>query len=985
MRAPTEMPRRPPRTPGRGRAFLVIGVVVLFLVLTSLRGIAGFYTDYLWFDSLGKSSVFSGVLGAKIALAVIFTGAFFVMLWANLVIADRLAPPFRPAGPDEEFLERYHDLVAGRTGWVRAGVSALLALIAGAGVSSEWNSWLLFTHGGSFGVKDPQFQTDVGFYVFKLPFLSFVSGWLFASLLIVLIVTAVAHYLNGGIRVSSMGQRVTPVVKAHLSVLLGLLALVKAVGYWLQRYELTVSSRGYVDGAGYTDVKAQLPAIYLLLCISVAAFILFIINIWRRGWTLPVLGVSLWALVAVVAGAIYPEFIQRVRVTPNESQKERPYIERNLEATKVAMGLSEEEGDVIIENFDLNTDVDTIDLAANEASVRNIRIWDPSREILGQTFPQLQRTRDFYAVNDVDIDRYQLGGESTQVVLSVRDLNTAGVPQKSWVGQHLAYTHGYGAIVAPANAKDENGAPVFVGKDVPYDTDQPALKLTQPAVYFGEELGSYVITDTKVREIDFQGNEGTEYTTYDGDDGVKLDGPLKRAAFALRFGAPNLLLSSQLKGDSKVLYIRDIRDRVEALAPFLHYDADPYPVLIEGRIKWMIDAYTTTNRYPYAQTGDNEQLDARSGLRHDFNYVRNSVKAVVDAYDGTTDFYVMPVDDPIIEAYRDAFPKLFQDFDDMPDGLKSHLRYPEDLFRVQSKMWGKYHIKEAQEFYGGDDSWDVARDPGTTGAAQATRTTDANGNTVTSRNTRIEPYYLFTKLPGRDEPEFILLRPFVPVSREDDNQVLTAFMVGQSDGDDYGKLRVYRMPRGQTVNGPAIVQGEIQRSTDVSESETLLAGPGSTVSYGSLTFIPIDGGLVYVRPFYVTSSDSKIPGLEKVIVYFQGNVAIRDTLQEALTAVFGESPNTREEGFGGTDATGGAVTEVPVQPSGTALQQAAKLLQEADAFFTQADEALAAKDLAKYQELTQKGRDKTREAEQVLAADASSSAPSTTSTTAPNA
>ena len=983
MRAPTDLPRRPPRPSGRGRTFLVLGLVAVFLLLTSLRGIAGFYTDYLWFDSLGESSVFRGVLGAKIALAAIFTGAFFVLLWVNLVIADRLAPPFRPAGPDDEFLERYNDLVAGRSGWVRGGVSVLLALIAGAGVSGEWNSWLLFTHGGSFGVKDAQFDTDIGFYVFKLPFLSFVVGWLFASLLIVLIVTAVAHYLNGGIRVSAVGQRVTPQVKAHLSVLLGMLALVKAAGYWLQRFDLTVSGRGYVDGAGYTDIKAQLPAIYLLLCISIAAFILFIINIWRRGWTLPIVGVGLWALVAVVAGAIYPEFIQRVRVTPNESQKERPYIERNIEATRVAMGISEKEGDVVIENFDLNTDVDSIDLAANEASVRNIRIWDPSRNILGVTFPQLQRTRDFYAVNDVDVDRYQLGGESTQVMLSVRDLNTAGVTQKSWVGQHLAYTHGYGAIVAPANAKDENGAPVFVGKDIPYNTDQPALELTQPAVYFGENLGSYVITDTKVREIDFQGSEGTEYTTYKGDDGVKLDGPLKRAAFALRFAEPNLLLSSQLRSDSKVLYVRDIRDRVEALAPFLDFDADPYPVLLDGRIKWVIDAYTTTNRYPYAQTGDNEQLAATSGLNHSFNYVRNSVKAVVDAYDGTTDFYVMPVDDPIIDAYRDAFPSLFTDFKEMPEDLKAHLRYPEDLFRVQTKMWGKYHIDEAQEFYGGDDNWDVARDPGTTGAAEATRTTDNNGNTVTSRNARIEPYYLFTKLPGRDEPEFILLRPFVPVAREDDNQVLTAFMVGQSDGADYGKLRVYRMPRGQTVKGPAIVQGEIQRDTDVSESETLLAGPGSSVSYGSLTFIPIDGGLVYVRPFYVTSSESKIPGLEKVIVYFQGRVAIRDTLQEALTAVFGESPNTREEGFGGTEATGGAV--VPEAPTGTVLQQVAVLLKDADALFQQADEALAAKDLAKYQDLTNQARAKNAEAEKLLEEDAAKSAASTTTTTVPSA
>ena len=977
MRAPTDLPRRRSRNPGRGRTILIVAVVALFVLLTSLRGIASFYTDYLWFDSLGRGGVFRGVLGAKILLAVIFTGLFFVILWCNLVIADRLAPPFRPTGPDEEFLERYHDIVDPRMGWVRAGVSLVLALIAGAGVSSEWRSWILFRHGGDFGIEDPQFDTDIGFYVFKLPFLSFLSGWFFAALLIILIVTAVAHYLNGGIRASSIGQRVTPQVKAHLSVLLGLLALVKAAGYWLQRYDLTVSTRGYVDGAGYTDVKAQLPAIYLLLLISVASFVLFIVNIWRRGWTLPVLGIGLWALVAVLAGAIYPQFVQRFQVNPNEPERERPYIARNIEATRAAMGLGPDDVEVV--DFELNRDEDAVDLVENEESVRNIRIWDPSSAILGQTFPQLQRTRDFYRINDVDIDRYELGGEPTQVVLSVRDLNADNVPQKSWAGEHLVYTHGYGAIVAPANAKAEGGGPVFVGRDVPYVAESPSLELTEQgaSVYFGERLSGYAVTDTKQREVDYQGEEGTEYTTYEGEDGVELDNPIKRAAFALRFGAPNLLISSQITPSSKILYIRDIKERAEALAPFLHFDADPYPVILDGRIQWVLDAYTTTDRYPYAQRADTEQLGDASGLKHGFNYVRNSVKAVIDAYDGTVDFYVIDEDDPIVDAYRDAFPSLFSDFDDMPEGLRAHLRYPEDLFRVQTNMWGDYHIGDPSQFYGGQDQWDVARDPGTAGAAAATRTTNASGAVVTSRNARIDPYYLFTELPGSTEPEFVLLRPFVPVSRQDDNQLLTAFMVAKSDGDDYGKLVVYRMPAQQLPDGPAIVQGEIQSDEEVSRQETLLGGSGSEVDYGSLTVIPIDGGLVYVRPFYVSSSETKIPNLRKVIVYFEGTVAIRDTLQEALIEIFGESPNTREEDFGGTEPGQPPVTEE--EPQGSVLERAAQLLVEAEQLFAQADEALAARDLARYQDLTNQGRAKTREAEQLLA----SEAPPTTTPAAP--
>jgi len=950
-----------------------VGAVVLFFLVTSLRGFASFYTDYLWFDSLGRSEVWQGVLGAKIVLSVIFTGAFFVLLWANLVIADRQAPPFRPAGPEEEFIERYHEIVGGRVGLVRGVASALLALIAGAGVSSEWNSWLLFTHSRSFGVDDPQFGTDIGFYVFKLPFLSFLTGWLFAALLIVLIVTAVAHYLNGGIRMSAQRNRVTPQVKAHLSVLLGLLALVKAAGYWLQRYDLTVSSRGFVDGAGYTDVNAQLPAINLLLLISIASFLLFIVNIWRRGWTLPILGVGLWALIAVVAGAIYPQFVQRVQVTPNEPEKERPYIARNIEATQEAIGLSVDDVEEV--PFDLETDKANIDLSANQASVQNIRIWDPSPAVLGKTFPQLQRVRDYYRINDVDVDRYELDGVPTQVVLSVRDLNTANVPRKTWAAEHLTYTHGYGAVVAPANAKASSGEPSFVARDVPYASDVSELKLEQPAIYFGENLSQYVVTGTKQQELNFQEDEGTQYAAYEGEDGVALDNVFKKAAFALRFGDLNPLISDQLTGDSKMLYIRDIKERVSALAPFLHYDADPYPVISDGRIQWVIDAFTTTNRYPYGETGDTTQLADGSGLDHTFNYVRNSVKAVVDAYDGTVDFYVMPVDDPIIEAYRDAFPDLFSDFEDMPEDLQAHLRYPEDLFRVQTNMWARYHVEDPGSFYEGNDYWDVARDPGTAGAGEGTEVTNSQGETVSTRDARIDPYYLFTQLPGSDEPEFILLRPFVPTSEGDDNQLLTAFMVGKSDGADYGKLQVYVMPRGNLPDGPALVQGRIQSNGAVSEQETLLSGSGSTASFGSLTAIPIDGGLVYVRPFYVTSDETEIPGLEAVIVYFEGEVAIRDTLEDALTAVFGESPPTLEEPPG----DGPGDPEPP--PEGTLTERVASLLTDASELFDEADAALREGDLGTYADKTEEARAKIAQAEQLLEDNGATGSTTTTTTT----
>lgn len=966
MRAASEMPRRAPRTGGRGRAALVIGAVVLVVVIMSLRGIAGFYTDYLWFDSLHLAGVWQGVLGAKVALAILFTLGFFLLMWANLVIADRLAPPFRPAGPEDEFLERYHDLVGARAGWVRVAVALLLALIAGPPVAGEWNSWLLFTNGGDFGVDDPQFGLDIGFYVFELPFLSFLTSWLFAAFLVVFVVTAIAHYLNGGIRVGARQNRVTPQVKAHLSVLLGVIALVRAAGYWLARYDLTVSTRGFVDGAGYTDVKAQLPAINLLMLISVASFALFIVNIWRRGWTLPILGVGLWALVAVLAGAVYPEFVQRIQVSPNEPERERPYIQRNISATREAMGLAED--DIEISPFELTTDKDEVDLVANRETVENIRIWDPSDAVLGLTFPQLQRVRDYYRMNDVDVDRYEIDGRLTQVLLSVRDLRTAGVPRSSWAARHLTYTHGYGAVVAPANAKLPSGEPVFVAQDIPYAAEAESLELTQPAIYFGEGLDGYVITGSKQQELSYQADDETVYEVYEGADGVRLGNLAQRAAFALRFGDPNPLISSQVTADSKIHLIRDIRERVSTIAPFLRYDADPYPVISEGRIKWVIDAYTTTDRYPYGQRADTTQLEAGSGLEQDFNYLRNSVKVVVDAYDGRADFYVMPVEDPIVEAYRNAFPELFMDFSEMPVDLQEHLRYPEDMFRIQTNMWARYHVGNPSSFYEGNDYWDVARDPGTAGAGAGTQTTDEAGNVIATRDARIDPYYLMTKLPGAEAPEFLLMRPYVPTSQEDDNQLLTAFMVGKSDGANYGKLEVFVMPRDRLPNGPALVQGEIQRDPDVSQDETILSGQGSTVSYGSLTAIPIDGGLVYVRPFYVTSRQTQVPGLERVIVYFEGEVAIEDTLREALASIFGEVPAIDDGSDAPVDAEEPDQPDAPADPTepGDLSQDVAELLAEANDLFEQADAALAEADLEGYARLVREARERLDEVERLL-------------------
>jgi hypothetical protein len=971
MRAPDDLPRRAPRRKNgrRGRTLLIVGAIAAFILLTSLRGIAGFYTDYLWFDALEQSGVWRGILGAKLSLALIFMAVFFLLAWANLVIADRIAPPYRLAGPEDELLERYHDLVDDRMSWVRIVVCALLAIIAGSGVSSEWDSWVLFTNGGDFGVEDPQFHNDVGFYVFRLPFLSFVVDWLFASLLIVIIVTAVAHYLNGGIRVQPPSPRVSPQVKAHLSLLLAALALVKTADYWLQRFELTTSTRGTVDGASYTDVNAQLPALNLLVLISLCAAALFVVNIFRRGWTLPALAVGLWMFVAIVAGGIYPQYVQRFRVQPNESARERPYIERNIDATQVALGLD----NVTTQRYQPKTNADEVQLAGAGATVRNIRLWDPAPQLTGQTFQQLQRVRNYYNINDVDVDRYVIDGELTQANVGVRTINPNGVPGDSWEARHLAYTHGYGVVLAPSNASRGN-EPQFLIGDIPPRVEGEGLALEQPRIYFGEDLDGFIIVDTNRAEIDFQDEERTQTTTYTGEDGVDAGSLLRRAAFALRFGDLNPVISDFMNDESRVIYVRDVVDRVTKLAPFLHADNDPYPVLIGGSVQWVVDLYTTTSRYPYGQMADSDQVSTSSGLHHRFNYVRNSVKATVDAYDGTVTLYVIDDDDPIIEAYREAFPDLFTDVE-LPPELAAHLRYPEDLFRVQTAAYGRYHLTDPDDFFNQDDAWRVARDPGTAGADPSTPVTDASGQATGEQTAaRIAPYYQLLQLPTAEgsvspEAEMVLMRPFVPFSEDDQNQLLTAFMAARMEPGHYGELVAYEMPSADLPPGPGIAAATIQADGAVSEQETLLGGRGSEVLFGNLLLVPVDNALLYVQPFYVVpeSEARQLPQLERVIAAFGDQVVIERTLEEALKSLFGEEEEVEtQEDVDATAEEGEEVTE----PEGTEADQAAALLAQADAQFAEADAALEDGDLATFQQRLEEARSLVERANALLTGEA---------------
>ena len=938
-------------------ALLVAGG--LLVLLLSLRGIARFYTDYLWFDSLGRTDVWGRVLLAKVALFFIFTIAFFVLIWINLLIVERLAPKVRPPGPEEEMLGRYHAMVGGRTRLLRLVVSVLFSLLAASGVSNQWEQWLLFVNRKDFGITDPLFNTDIGFYVFRLPFLAFLVNWAFAAFMIILVVIGIAHYLNGGIRIQipAGSQRVLPSVKVHLSAILAALAVVKAADYWLARYELTVSGRGVVDGALYTDVKAKLPALNLLLLISLFAAVLLVVNLRRRGWVLPALAVGLWAFTALVMGNMYPAFVQRFQVDPNTTTRESVYTADNIAATRAAYSLVPD-NDVALEIFDYKVNPTPDQLRDAAQTVRNARILDPIT--LTDTFEKDQGERDFYRFSTVlDVDRYQVDGELTQVVLAARELNLSELG--SWERQHVAITHGYGAAIAPANVTDVRGSPVFVTGGLPVEVD-PAIDLVldEPQIYVGENLDGYALVGATRDEVDYVDGQGNEESfRYTGDGGVGIGSFLRQAAFALRFGELDPLISNFVDGNTSIIYIRDAQDRVRSVAPFLEFDSDAYPVVFDGRIHYVLDAYTTTNRYPYSQGTEISGLDSTADLATTgANYIRNSVKAVVDSFDGDVTLYVIPVQDPIIEAWQSAFPDLFTDFSEMPDGLRDHLRFPTDLFTVQTNMWASYQVSEPEALIIGTERWAVAQDPGRSILAGGTaEAVVGDRGLLTRRERRVPAYYSLIQLPGEEEVSFVVLRSFVPFSDDDSRKELTAFMVGETRSDGTSRLVSYEMSH-LLAPGPAIVASNISTNPEISRELTLLNDQGSLVDFGDMLLLPVENTVLYVRPMYVRAQGTQIPLLAGVIASVGNRTALGKTLGEALDKLYpgadlsgvalppvvtdGDAPVPIDSGEPSDEPAESSVTETPgVEFDELTPAEAEQLIEELAELRRRQDEILA--------------------------------------------
>jgi uncharacterized membrane protein (UPF0182 family) len=975
VRNPSDLPPRRPRNPqggfrlkrpGKGRiiATAVIGLIVA--IFLSAKSVSGFYVDALWHDVLGRGDIFWGTLKVKAALGTAFVATFVVLMLINGWLADRIAPTTIAPSPEERALAGYRQLV-GRKQWVvRSVLAVVLGLMVGLPAMTQWQEWLLFKNHQSFGINEALFSQDISFYVFRLPFAEFVVNWLFGALVLVTVVSVAIHYLNGGIRLQVQGRKVTPQAKAHLSVLFAGLAVVRAAGYWLSRFSLTDSTRGVVQGATYTDVNAQLPATNLMILVSLAVAVLFLWNVRLKGWRIPVLATLMWMLTAVVAGTIYPAIIQRFSVQPNVSTKELPYIENNLVATKAAFNIDA----VTQESLNFGP-ITAADVSANETPLRDVRQLDPLE--MRDRFALDEGKTSFYAIRDLDVDRYVIDGRLQQVILGSRELNTEGIPNRTWVSRHLIYTHGCGVVAAPASRVTVDGRPTYID-----------LGVKKPQLYVGEGLDGYSIVGTNQIE---QACPDTSASPYSGTGGVQLSSPVRRVAFALHFGEYNLFGSNLISSESQIMWIRNVKERVQKIAPFFQYDSDPYPAVVDGRVVWIVDAFTTTSRYPNSQSANTDQLPAGSGLNTNFNYVRNSVKVVVDAYSGATTFYQVDAKDPIANAWGKAFPELLTPVAEAPADLVAHFRYPEDLFRVQTNMYGRYQFDDPTLFFNRDAAWSVAQAPptepegttGVVGSADTSLTPDMI-NVQDANVERFEPYFTIFHAPGATESNgvFSMLRPFVPFSSDNARKELRALMVVSSDPRTYGQLTVYKV--GEPLpEGPATVAAEFGSDPNVSQQVTLLDQRGSRVIYGDLQIVPISKGLVYVRPLFVRPDDASARQVfvRKMLASYNNKVVIADDLTTAITRLFPGYAGS----LGDRVSDGGAVvpdstipdsgnttqTTVPSSvPSSS--QSAPELLAQAEVLFDQADAALAQTppDFAAYQSKLSQARELIRQALQMI-------------------
>ncbi|WP_243395283.1 UPF0182 family protein [Nocardioides currus] len=944
-----ELPPRGGRST-RSRTLIITAavLVVLFLVLT---GFSSFWTERLWFKSTGFGSVFQTLLWTRVGLFLVFGGVMAAVVALNLALAYRARPMLLSGG--DANLARYRDAVSPVTGWLFGGISALMGIFAGASAAGKWREYSLWRHATPFGSTDPYFNRDAGFYVFELPWWHYVTDFVMALAVIGLLAAALVHYLYGGIRLSVPRDRISGAAQVHLSALLGVFVLAKGADYWLDRFDLVTGSGSLFTGMGYTDEQAVLPAKEILAGVALICAVLFFLNIWRRTWLLPSMGIALLALSAILLGLIVPGVVQQFQVRPNVPDKEGDYIAANIEATRAAYGLDEIE----VSPYTREPDPKNADLEALDAITSSVPLLDP--KVVSPTFEVQQQVRGYYSVSNVlDVDRYNIDGKDRALVLGVRELEQSGLraEARNWSNLHTVYTHGNGVIAAYANQRpiDDETQSGTIQWAEGQEISQSALTDLSPdgyesRVYYGERSPSYSIVgkssdDGNDVELDLPKgvrDDENQTTTYDGDGGVPIGGLFNKLIYALKFGEPNLLLSGRVNGNSKILYDREPRTMVEKVAPWLTVDSDPYPAVIDGKIQWILDGYTVTDRYPLSQresleTMTDDSLAQDNGFQtlptDEINYMRNAVKATVDAYDGTVKIYAWDEDDPILQAWSEVFPGIVQPKSDIPDSLMEHLRYPDDLFKVQRYQFARYHVTDAKDWYEDNNRWEVPKDPRTKDLLQP-------------------PYRLFTE--GADgSSNYSLTSVYVPYRR----QKLASFVNVDSDAtsDTYGKISVLELPD-ELTDGPEAISNEISSDEDV-RSEVFSFSQGNvTPVYGNLLTLPVESGLMYVQPLYAQRSDTdaSFPILRFVLVSYGGRVGIGTSLREAIADVLGVAA-TDPTPTPDPDPDPG---QTDPEPSGSVNDQIRSLLAQAEAKFEAADQAQANGNTVGWARLMEEGRD----------------------------
>ncbi|GAB2670834.1 UPF0182 family membrane protein [Kribbella swartbergensis] len=936
-----EDPRRARRTSGgRPRALLpTIATLIVLLILFSV--FTDVWTQRLWYRSIDLSSVFSTVLGTRVLLFVVVGLLMAGAVVANIIIAFRTRPRVALAPSPSPGFERYGDLLQQRGKAAIAVIATLMLVFGGSAASGEWKVFLAWRNRTPFGVTDKHFNKDIAFFVFDYPWLRVLLGFGYSIVLLSLVAAIVTHYLYGGFRPSAKGQKASGAAQVQFSVLLGLLVLLKAFSYWLDRYGLTTSDSRLFTGISYTGDNAVLPSKEILAVIAVLCAGLFFANVVRRTWLLPGVGTVVLILSAILLGALWPAALQQLRVRPSEPVREAPYITKNIEATRQAYGL---EGTQVI-NYPAKATATATDLAADAEVLPGIRLIDPS--VVGPTFEQLQQVRGFYSFpTDLDVDRYRIGNEVKDTVIAVREVQVERLPagQRNWNNDHTVYTHGYGVVAANGNQRGVDGTPVWSEKDLP-PTGQ--LGDYEPRIYFGEQSPDYSIVGGPKggQPVELDTPEGTNggdptLNTYQGNGGVPVGSFFNRLLYATKFRDANILLSSRVNPESKILYDRSPRERVEKAAPWLTPDGDPYPAIVDNQVVWIVDGYTTSANYPYAEKValDDSTRDTTTGRgtiaqqpSEEINYIRNSVKAVVNAYDGSVELYAWDESDPVLKTWMKAFPDTVKPRSDISPALMAHLRYPEDMFKVQRDLLAKYHVTDSTTWYQNSDLWRVPADP-----------TAVSAGADSSAQIKQPPFYLSLRMPGQSAPAFSLTSVYVPNAEREN---LTAFMAvnAEATSPDYGKFRILRLPGNVQIPGPGQVFNKFQTDDGIRTALLPINQPtsGARAQFGNLLTLPLGGGLLYVQPVYSvrTSGPGSYPVLRYVLVSFGERVAHGSTLSEALTRVFDTQVNTGEP--------------PPNQPPPTnqpgTSQTVRQALAEAQTAYAAAEAALRKGDLAEYQ------------------------------------